>query len=105
MSFKQIHRSDQSVQDVLECAMFIQKDNPDVAQRFLESVEKTCQQITSLPEIGSQRQFRQPVLKGIRSWKVQGFENYLIFYRLGEKSLEIVRVLHGARNLKKVFWS
>jgi plasmid stabilization system protein ParE len=34
---------------------------------------------------------------------VTGFENILVFYRTREGVLEIVRVLHGARDLEALF--
>ena len=39
---------------------------------------------------------------GLRSWRVQGFRNYLIFYRIGNDRLQIWRVLHGSRDLQEV---
>lgn len=49
------------------------------------------------------RQFRRH--KNIRSWVVTEFTSYLIFYReLPDGSgVEIVRVLHGARDLDALF--
>jgi len=36
-------------------------------------------------------------------WPIKGFKNYLIFYRPIEQGVEIVRVLHGARDMPSVF--
>jgi toxin ParE1/3/4 len=36
----------------------------------------------------------------VRSFPVN---NYLIFYRLIEEGIEIVRVIHGARNIPNLF--
>lgn len=36
---------------------------------------------------------------GLRRWPIPGFRNYLIFYRPMENGVEIVRVLHGARDI------
>ena len=38
-------------------------------------------------------------LAGLRVWRVEGFEKHLVFYRTAETIVEIVRVLHGARDL------
>jgi plasmid stabilization system protein ParE len=40
-------------------------------------------------------------LKRIRSWRVDGFENYLIFYRFAEMRLEILRIKHGAMDFPR----
>jgi plasmid stabilization system protein ParE len=42
-------------------------------------------------------------LKNIRSWRVNGFENPLIFYRLAGERLEILRIKHGAMRFPQAF--
>jgi toxin ParE1/3/4 len=51
--------------------------------------------------MGARRTFRKRVLKELRSWPFSGFENYLIFYRFDEARLEVLRVIHGARDLER----
>ena len=36
----------------------------------------------------------------IRQWRVKDFKEYLIFYRIQDDRVEILRVLHGARDLE-----
>lgn len=43
------------------------------------------------------------MLAGMRFHSVHGFRKYLIFYIPGSEGIEIVRVLHGARDLKTLF--
>jgi toxin ParE1/3/4 len=52
--------------------------------------------------MGSPREFRNPHLAGIRQWRIPGFEKYLIFYRPLEDGIEILRVLHGARDIRRI---
>ena len=40
-----------------------------------------------------------PALSGLRLWPVPGFERWLVFYIPAETTVQIVRVLHGARDL------
>jgi toxin ParE1/3/4 len=35
----------------------------------------------------------------VRQWRIKDFEDYLIFYRLQETTLEVLRVLQGSRDL------
>ena len=53
--------------------------------------------------MGSPREFQNSHLIGIRQWRVSGFENYLIFYRPIEDGIEVLRVLHGARDIEGLF--
>jgi toxin ParE1/3/4 len=87
--------------DVDHHAAYIARDNPDAAHRFIEAAERTCALLLSNPEIGHQEGFRRR--RGIRSWPIRGFENYLIFYQVNSESVEILRLLHGARDLPKFF--
>jgi len=48
------------------------------------------------PRIGRLRSFSVP---GVRSWVMPDFQNYLIFYLPRRNGIDVIRVLHGARNL------
>jgi toxin ParE1/3/4 len=39
----------------------------------------------------------------MRVWRVEGFERYLILYRSVENRIDIVRVLHTARDFPTIF--
>jgi toxin ParE1/3/4 len=56
-----------------------------------------------MPDLGRARSFMRPGLSGLRSFRVAGFRNYLVFYRTSPCGIDIVRVLHGARDLDTLF--
>lgn len=35
----------------------------------------------------------------VRQWRIKDFQEYLVFYRILDERVEILRVLHGARDL------
>lgn len=74
----------------------ILEPNPDAATRFLEAIDLTIAGLALQPLKGRLRKFRGKDLKNIRSWRVDDFENYLIFYRFNGRRLEILRIKHGA---------
>ena len=39
----------------------------------------------------------------MRIWQVKGFRNIIVFYRPRAGAVEIVRVLHGARDFAALF--
>ena len=43
-----------------------------------------------------------PRLAGLRSWRIEGFEKHLIFYRPADDGIDIVRVIHAARDVGTV---
>ncbi len=75
---------------------YIRENNPHAALRFLEAIDCTIENLASQPLKGRLRKFRGRHLKNIRSWRVDDYENYLIFYRFAGMRLEILRIKHGA---------
>ena len=43
-----------------------------------------------------------PILAGLRSWAVKGFEDMRIYYVVQDDVLRVVRVLHGKRDINKI---
>jgi toxin ParE1/3/4 len=43
-----------------------------------------------------------PNLKGIRQQAIKGFKNYLIFYRVSDLGVDILRVIHAARDIEAI---
>ena len=77
--------------------------HPEAAQAFLDAAEATFAFIASLPSVGRTFRFQSPAAEGMRVWRVEGFERYLIVYRTVESGLEIIRVLHTARDFPPLF--
>jgi toxin ParE1/3/4 len=75
---------------------YIRKRNPDAAVRFLAAIDSTVEALVKQPLMGRLRRFRGKDLANIRSWRVNDFETYLIFYRFDGSRLEILRIKHGA---------
>jgi toxin ParE1/3/4 len=78
-------------------------DNPDAATRVVEAAYETFKPLAANSGLGRLRKFRDPRLKGVRSWLVSGFDNYLIFYRAVPKGIEVLHVYHGARDIEVLF--
>jgi toxin ParE1/3/4 len=83
--------------DLQTVAGFIHHDNPFAAQLFLEAAYDTFEFLSRNPGAGRQR--ADLGFPEIRSWRVEGFRRYLIFYRELPDRIQIWRVLHGARDL------
>jgi len=79
--------------------------NVDVALRFLAAVEKAYRRLVDHPHIGTPVKSFEPSLAELRFWPVPGFEVYLVFYLPSPDTVEVVRVLHGARDLPSILRS
>ena len=82
---------------------YIAQDNLEAAVAFFEAVESTCSMLSTMPGIGSARDYRNPLFAGLRMFPLKKFENYLIFYQSTDEELLVVRVLHGARDIAALF--
>lgn len=88
-----------AAQDAEEIADYIARDSLEAAIRFLESTESTLKDLAASPSIGSRFESNHPELADLRFRRVQGFPNHLIFYMERPTAIEVVRILHGARDL------
>jgi toxin ParE1/3/4 len=82
---------------------YIAKHNSSAAERFLLAAKETLGRLAAMPELGGTWGFADPRLAEIRVWQISGFENYLVFYRPVESGIEVVRILHGARDIGAIF--
>jgi toxin ParE1/3/4 len=81
---------------------YIDNASGEVAERFLAAFDATVGRLAEQPGLGRSRRFRAPELAGIRSFPVGGrFGVHLIFYRITGQTLDIERVMHGARDLPR----
>jgi toxin ParE1/3/4 len=84
--------------DVIECAVFLSESSDEVAERFVSSVESTAEKLLGAPNIGREVERQALMDQHLRWWPVDGFPNHLLFYREVAGGIQIVRVLHGARD-------
>jgi toxin ParE1/3/4 len=82
---------------------YIAEDNLHAADAFRPAIEKARATLEDLPEIGSPCDFDSQEVADLRMLPVPKFKNYLIFYRSTRDAVEILRVLHGARDVSSLF--
>jgi toxin ParE1/3/4 len=70
----------------------------ETADRFLRQADVTFALLAEQPEIGAALTLRAPQLAGLRKWRVQDFENFLIFYLPRPDGASVVRVMHAAQD-------
>ena len=87
--------------DLVEQAAYLAENaSIEVAERFLDSAESTIEKLVEMPRMGRVWESPQKEIgHRVRVWKVEGFPKILIFYRLDGDGIQIIRVLHGARDL------
>ncbi|MBV9851333.1 MAG: type II toxin-antitoxin system RelE/ParE family toxin [Armatimonadetes bacterium] len=101
---REIIRRPEAKRDLMDAADHIAEHGGfDASDRFLAATEATFRKLALMPGMGVVRNYGNPELPGLRMWPVPKFAKYLIFYMATETRLEIVRVLHGARDIERIF--
>ncbi len=91
----------QAVEDIDEHAAYIAERNTRAAYRFLDKVEQAFEVLRRHPGIGSPRLYH--IVSGLRAWPVSGFESYVILYFMTRGAVQVVRIVHAARDLEELF--
>ena len=87
----------EATQDLDEILDYFLSRNIDAGERFIQEFNKKCQYLTQFPNIGRSYANLDPTLRGIP------VDGYILFYRVFEDNVVIVRVISGYRDLKSVF--
>lgn len=97
-----LHIRPRAVADLDEHEDYLAAESLEEALRFSASAQDTFKTLARQPQMGWHRTFRHPKLSGIRVWRVKGFAQHLIFYYPLEEGADIIRVLHGRRDLEAI---
>jgi toxin ParE1/3/4 len=83
--------------DLAEIWAYIADDSPGQADAFVDLVDSKFQALSRRPGVGR----RRPELSSdIRSLTVG---RYVVFYLPLSRGIEVVRVLHGSRDIESIF--
>jgi toxin ParE1/3/4 len=79
--------------DLIAIGEFIQQQNPARAVTFVNELLDRCDEIPDMPRAYS-------LVPRYERWGVRRrvYQNYLIFYRIREELIEIIRILNGAQD-------
>jgi len=88
--------TEQAEADLDELWAYIAAHNPDAADRMVEAVLESSRMHVRFPGMG---QNRDDLGRGLRCFVVSP---YVVFYRPVEDSIEVLRILHGARDASRL---
>lgn len=97
----EVTKTPRARQDLIELATYLYSVDPisDASERLLTAAENAFARLAEMPGLGVAYSSVFGSQAGLRRWPVPGFRNHLIFYRPTATGVEIVRVLHGARDI------
>jgi len=93
----QLRISPRASADLIEIWSYIADDSVANADAFIDRLYETLQVLERQPGSGRRREELAP---GVQSFP---FGRYVIFYHALGDTIEIVRVLHGARDIESIF--
>jgi toxin ParE1/3/4 len=79
---------------------FATQASPEVGHKFLLAAHETFSLLATQPEMGWHCRLKHPGLASLRAFRVSGFERLLVLYRPRPDGVEILRVVHGSRDLQ-----
>jgi toxin ParE1/3/4 len=91
--------TDEAESDLEQIATYIAQQSVEIALNFVKELREQCESLADAPR-------RYPLVPrhkhlGIRR---RPFGNYLIFYRIGADAVEVVHILHGARDYESLLF-
>lgn len=93
----QLRSSPRAAADLIEIWSYIADDSEAHADGFIDKIYDTMELLARQRGLGRQR---DELVPGIQSFAVG---RYVVFYRVVTAAIEIVRVLHGARDIENIF--
>lgn len=86
-------------QDLLDIWLFIAENNSEaVADRIYDQIADSCKRLAEYPELGRSR---PEIAEDARSLLV---ERWLVLYQIMGTNVQVVRIIDGARDLKRIDW-
>lgn len=79
------------------------RGSPELGHRFLIAAHEAFVLLAKQPNIGWHARLKDPELASLRIFSMSDFEKMLVLYRPHRLGVEILRVVHGARNLSALF--
>jgi plasmid stabilization system protein ParE len=86
--------------DIFEIWAYIAEDNEEAADRVEQAIYRACEFVGQSPLRGHSRKDLTP--RTLRFWTLTRYPNYTIVYRPDTAPVQVVAVLHGKRNAKRI---
>jgi toxin ParE1/3/4 len=88
--------------DLIECFEYLAQHSPSAARRFLDATEASLATINQRPGDGYRYFNDRRPKEDWRYVRLPGFKKHLVIYRITETEVEVVRIVHGSRDLESI---
>ncbi len=90
---RQVEISPAAQHDLADIWAYVSEDDEDTATQLIQSFYQKCLVLAEMPGLGRDRS--RDIGEGVRSLPVR---KYVLFYRVTDDSLSLIRVRHGAQD-------
>jgi len=98
-----VRRRDRAKQDLIDSFRYLAREaGLRTARRFLVQAAATFMRLADMPGMGTRYEAENPLLAAVRFFPISRFKNYLVFYLPTPRGVDILRVLHGARDIPRI---
>jgi plasmid stabilization system protein ParE len=85
--------------DLQEIATYVAERSPTSALKLILELQQTCESLADAP-----RGYSLVPRYEHRGIRRRPFGNFLIFYRIGKDAIEVIHILHGARDYESLLF-
>ena len=90
----------QAIDDLDDIWTYISAASHEQASRVESAILGECEGLARHPMLGSKRSDITPL--PVRFWSVTRYPSYIVVYRPDAKPVQIIAVLHGKRDIKRI---
>lgn len=85
--------------DLEQIATYVAEQSPGSALKLVRELRQRCESLSDAPR-------GYPLVPRYEQWGIRRrpFGGFLIFYRVGKDTIEIIHVLHGARDYESLLF-
>jgi len=94
-----LHWTPKAHEDLNEIRQYIEKDDPEAAIDVVLNIINRAEQLREFPESGPLMQEKRWKNDRMRTLTIG---RYLVFYRIDDDWISVIRVLHAARDYVKI---
>lgn len=94
---KQYIISQPAIRDLEEIVDYFSSYSLTKGEQFINNFEAKCKYLANFPNMGKSYEHLKPFIRGL------SLSSYIIFYRIIDQRIEIIRVVSGYRDLQSLF--
>ncbi len=80
---------------------YLREAGIETADRFVRAFFETAESLGRFSSRGRAVPWEEPAFRSLRSIPIRGFEALWLFYRVRPGTIDVARVVHGARDLAR----